>query len=190
MKITKQDVQKAFEHNYDAVIVQFEVPEEIVVETCRLGKEKGIPVILDAGPANKFPLEQLEGLEIISPNESEAFALTGIELNSKEDAEKVAIALKKKSKAKIVVLKMGEHGSYLYEDNKGEFFLSHKVKAVDTTAAGDAFTAALAVKYIAEGDIREAVRFANVVGAITVTKIGAQPSLPYLEEVKNFVDNL
>ena len=190
MKITKKDVQKAFQQSYDAVIVQFEVPEEIVIETCRLSKEKGIPVILDAGPAKSFPLEKLEGLEILSPNESEAFALTGMELNSKEDAEKVAIALKEKSKAKIIVLKMGAQGSYLYKDGKGEFFPSHKVKPVDTTAAGDAFTAALAVKYIAEGDIREAVKFANVVGAITVTKLGAQPSLPNLEEVKNFVENL
>jgi ribokinase len=186
MKITKEDLQTAFEHTYDAVIVQLEIPDEIVMEACRLGKEKNIPVILDAGPAKNFPLEQLEGLEILSPNESEAFALTGLEVNSIESAEKVAKLLTERSNAKTIVLKMGAQGAYLYEDGEGEFFPAHKVNAVDTTAAGDAFTAALTVKYISSGDIKEAIRFANVVGALTVTRMGAQPSLPTVEEVEKF----
>lgn len=186
MKITKEDLQTAFEHTYDAVIVQLEIPDEIVLEACRLGKEKNIPVILDAGPAKNFPLEQLEGLEILSPNESEAFALTGLEVNSIESAEKVAKLLTERSNAKTIVLKMGAQGAYLYEDGEGEFFPAHKVNAVDTTAAGDAFTAALTVKYISSGDIKEAIRFANVVGALTVTRMGAQPSLPTVEEVEKF----
>ena len=186
MKITKEDLQTAFEHTYDAVIVQLEIPDEIVMEACRLGKEKNIPVILDAGPSKNFPLEQLEGLEILSPNESEAFALTGMEVTSIESAEKAAQVLKERSNAKKIVLKMGSLGAFLYEDGVGEFFPAHKVKAVDTTAAGDAFTAALTVKYISSGDIKEAIRFANVVGAITVTRVGAQPSLPTVEEVVKF----
>lgn len=186
MKIAKEDLQTAFEHTYDAVIVQLEIPDEIVMETCRLAKEKNIPVILDAGPAKSFPLEHLEGLEILSPNESEAFALTGVEVNSVESAEKAAQMLIERSNAKMIVLKMGYLGAYLYENGEGEFFPAHKVKAVDTTAAGDAFTAALTVKYISSGDIKEAIRFANIVGAITVTQIGAQPSLPTKEEVGEF----
>src|SRR3954468_17356614 len=75
MNITKEDLLIAFEHTYDAVIVQLEIPDEIVLEACRLGKLKNIPVILDAGPAKSFPLEAIDGLEILSPNESEAFAL-------------------------------------------------------------------------------------------------------------------
>lgn len=187
MSITKENVQKAFEKSYDAVIVQFEIPRDIVIETCRLAKEKNIPVILDAGPAQNFPIELLQGLEIISPNETEAFALTGIEVNSAESAEEASKILRDKCNAKIVVLKMGDRGSYLYYKDKGEFFPSYKVKAVDTTAAGDAFTAALAIKYIAEEDIREAVKYANVVGALAVTKMGAQPSLPTVEEVDGFI---
>jgi ribokinase len=186
MNITKDDLQTAFEYTYDAVIVQLEIPDEIVLEACRLGKEKNIPVILDAGPAKSFPLEKLIGLEILSPNESEAFALTGLKVDSIESAEKAAKLLKERSNAKIIVLKMGSLGSYLFEDGKGEFFPAHQVKAVDTTAAGDAFTAALTVKYISSGDIKEAIRFANVVGAITVTKMGAGPSLPTVEEVERF----
>ena len=186
MRITKEDLQTAFEQTYDAVIVQLEIPDEIVMEACRLGKEKNIPVILDAGPAKSFPLEKLEGLEILSPNESEAFALTGVEVHSIESAEKAANVLKERSNAKIIVMKMGSLGAYLYKDGEGEFFPAHKVKAVDTTAAGDAFTAALTVKYISSGDINEAIQFANVVGAITVTRIGAQPSLPTVEGVRKF----
>jgi len=186
MRITKEDLQTAFEQTYDAVIIQLEIPDEIVMEACRLGKEKNIPVILDAGPAKSFPLEKLEGLEILSPNESEAFALTGVEVHSIESAEKAANVLKERSNAKIIVMKMGSLGAYLYKDGEGEFFPAHKVKAVDTTAAGDAFTAALTVKYISSGDINEAIQFANVVGAITVTRIGAQPSLPTVEGVRKF----
>lgn len=186
MKIEKQDVQRAFERHYDAAIVQFEVPEEAVIETCRIGREKGVPVVLDAGPAMQFPLQKLGGLEILSPNETEAYALTGIEIKSVDDAHRAAVVLKERSKAKIIVLKLGEHGAYLYRDGKGELLPSHKVKAIDTTAAGDAFTAAVAVKYITNRDIFEAVRFANTVGALTVTKMGAQPSLPTMDEVRGF----
>jgi ribokinase len=81
---------------------------------------------------------------------------------------------------------MGSLGAYLYKAGEGEFFPAHKVKAVDTTAAGDAFTAALTVKYISSGDIKEAIRFANIVGAITVTRMGAGPSLPTVDEVEKF----
>jgi ribokinase len=190
MNMTKEDLHTAFEHTYDAVIVQLEIPDEIVIEACRLSKEKNIPVILDAGPAKSFPLEDLEGLEIVSPNESEAFALTGVEVNSIESAEKAAIVLKERSNAKTIVLKMGSLGAYLYEDGEGEFFPAHKVKAVDTTAAGDAFTAALTVRYMTSRDIKDAIRFANVAGAITVTRMGAQPSLPKVNEVEKFAARL
>ena len=79
MQVRKEDVRRAFEKDYDAVIVQFEVSAEIVAETCRLAKEKGIPVVVDAGPAQDFPLEQIKGIDILSPNETETFAMCGIE---------------------------------------------------------------------------------------------------------------
>lgn len=187
MKIDKKDLRQAFENMYDAVILQFEVSQEILEETCSLARKKGIPVILDAGPAKEFPLEKLQGLEIISPNETEAHALTGIEICTVDDARKASEILKERSNAKTVVIKLGDKGSYIYSGNEGELIPSYKVKAVDTTAAGDAFTAALAIKYIEHNNIKEAVKYANAVGALTVTKLGAQPSIPTKDEVEGFI---
>lgn len=189
MEIQLEDVQRAFAKSYDAVMLQLEIPERIVLETCRLAKERGIPVILDAGPAQDFPLEKTMGIEILSPNETETLALTGIDVHTPEEAERAARILQERSKAPYIVLKMGEHGAYLYCDGKLEHFKGCKVKAIDTTAAGDAFTAGMVESFIRCGDIREAIRYANGVGALTVTRLGAQPSLPTAREVQEFIDS-
>lgn len=186
MQIQKEEIQNAFEKDYDAVVVQFEVPWEIVIETCRLAKQKRIPVIVDAGVAQGFPLEEIRGIDILSPNETEAFAMSGIEIDSVEKAKEAANILKQRSGARIVVLKMGKKGAMLVSDEISELYPVPEVEVIDTTAAGDAFTAAMTVEYINSGDIQRAIRFANIVGTITVTRLGAQPSLPSLSEVEEF----
>lgn len=186
MEIRIKDIQRAFEKDYDAVIIQFEIPEEIVIETCRLAKQKNIPVIVDAGPAKDFPLEQIKGIDILSPNETETFALCGIEIDTIEKAKEAAKILMDRSDAGMIVLKMGKNGAMLYSHDITEIYPVPEVKVIDTTAAGDAFTAAMTVEYINGGDIQRAIRFANIVGTITVTKLGAQPSLPLLSEVEEF----
>jgi ribokinase len=187
MEIRSEDIEKSFQKDYDAVVLQFEISEEIVIKTCTLAMQKKIPVIVDAGPANDFPLEKIKGIDILSPNEVETFALCGIEPDNVEKALEAAKILKKRSDARIIVIKMGKNGAFLYSDKFAELFPSQKVEAVDTTAAGDAFTAAMTLEYIKSGDIKRAIRFANIVGALTVTRLGAQPSLPLLSEVENFV---
>lgn len=189
MAIDMNDVEGAFARDYDAVLLQLEVPRDVVVKACHLAREKNIPAILDAGPAQAFPLEQLAGLKILTPNETETCALTGIEVNTVEDAERAAKVLAEKSKAAFVVIKMGSKGAILYDNGHVEHFPAYRVRAVDTTAAGDAFTAAMAIHYVQHGDIREAIRYANAVGALTVTRMGAQPSLPISEEVELFLNN-
>jgi len=89
----------------------------------------------------------------------------------------------------MVVLKRGALGAYVYKDGAGVDFPAYPVKAVDTTAAGDAFTAAMAVGYAKGGDISEVIRFANAAGALAVTKLGAQVSMPFREEVVTFLQN-
>lgn len=149
-------------------------------------EKKHIPVILDAGPAVPVPIEKLQGLEVISPNESETYTFTGVRVDSRESAEAAARILQEKTNAKHIVIKMGEKGAFLYKNGFAKFFDSLKVKALDTTAAGDAFTAALTVSYLRTGDMEEAVRYANIVGAIAVTRYGAQPSMPYERDVEKF----
>lgn len=190
MTIEKADIQKAFEREYDAVMMQLEISQDIIIETCRIAKEKGVPVVLDAGPAQPFPLDKLVQLEILSPNETETLSLTGIEIESEADAKHAAEILQMKSNAKIIVIKMGGRGAYLYHNGTGKIYPSKKVEVVDTTAAGDAFTAALTFRYITTGDIEQAMIYANYVGALAVTKLGAQPSLPTAEEVEKFVESL
>lgn len=169
------------------VISQLEIPDECVVAAYEMSKELDIPFILDAGPAKPFDLGLLKGLEILSPNETEAMALTGIECNSMEDAEKASIKLKAMSGAKYIVMKLGSKGALL-ENGDGVFshFPAHEVECIDETAAGDAFTAALATHYLQSNDIVEAINYANCAGALAVTKLGAQTSLPTNGEIESF----
>lgn len=185
--VTREDVDKALEDSYDAVMLQLEIPLDTVYYAFEKASAKGIPVVLDAGPAMKIDLTRLKGIHVISPNESEAFALTGIKVNSEESALEAAKVLAKATDALYVLIKMGDKGALLYDKGSHEMFPAFKVKAVDTTAAGDSFTAATTLKMIQYGDIRKALKYANAVGAVCVSRKGAQPSLPTADEVTAFL---
>ncbi|HEY3314303.1 MAG TPA: ribokinase [Bacillota bacterium] len=184
--VTVDDLAPAFAEPWDAVITQLEVPGLVVVETCRLGRAKGFPAILDAGPAQPFPLEELGGLEILTPNETEALALTGIDTAERGGVERAAEVLQRRSQARFIVIKLGVRGAFLYGDGLAEPFPANPVRVVDPTAAGDAFTAELTLQYVAHGDIRRAVHYAGLAGALAVTRLGAQPSLPGADEMREF----
>ena len=186
MTINFKDISKAFEKDYDAVICELEIPIPIVIKTCKFAKERNIPFVLDPGPAQAFPLKKLKGLEIISPNETETLILTGINIRNLREAEKAAKIIADGTEARYVVIKMGKKGALLYTNGKVKYFPGYKVRAIDTTAAGDAFTAALTFAYL-QTDIEKAINFANIIGALTVTKVGAQSSIPYLNEVEYFI---
>jgi ribokinase len=187
MDIFIEDIKKAFQKNYDAVMLQLEIPCSVVIEACNIAKRKNIPIVLDAGPAIKFPLEKIKGVEIITPNETEVLSLTGIDIRNLDDAKIAAKIIARKAEAKNVVIKMGKKGAFLYRDGQTKLFPSFNVKVVDTTAAGDAFTSAMTVSYLRYRDIERAIHFGNIVGALSVTKLGAQASLPNLSEVQKFI---
>jgi ribokinase len=188
MRLTSVDLDRVFEaRKYDAMVLQLEVPGEIVIESCRRARQGGIPIVLDAGPAQDFPLEQIPGVDILTPNETEAFALTGIELKSTAEAERAAAKLLSRSRAKAVVIKLGEAGALLQRaGGKCLQFPPQRVAAVDPTAAGDAFTAAMALRYLETGDLEGAVEYGNFAGALATTKIGAQCALPTACEIEAF----
>lgn len=188
MRLTLGDLDRAFEaRKYDAMVLQLEIPGEIVIESCRRARQAGMPVVLDAGPAQEFPLEQTSGVDILSPNETETFALTGIELKSIADAERAAAKLLSRSNARAVVIKLGEAGAVLQRaGGKCLHFPAQSVSAVDPTAAGDAFTAAMTMRYLESGDMEAAVAYGNFAGALAATKIGAQCSLPTAAEIETF----
>lgn len=181
--ITLKEVEQAFEEDFDAVIVLFELTDKCVLHACECAARKGIPVIVDAGPAKQFPLEKLAGIEIFSPNETEAEKLTGIELISREKKEEAAAILLHKVHAKYVVLKLGDSGSFIYDGNIFREVPARSVRAIDTTGAGDVFTAAMTVHYLNSHDIYRAVEFATKAASLSVCKTGAQTTFPVLEEI-------
>jgi len=187
MNLCAEDFAAAFHRPHDAVLLTLEIPSQVIIEVCRIAREKGIPVILDAGPAQPFDLRQTPGLEILSPNETEATALTGLECRTVDDARKAARALAETSAARMVVIKLGDRGALLHREGQTELIPAFSVEPVDTTAAGDSFTAALAVHYLQHGNPAEAVRFGNAAGGLAVTQLGAQPSLPDRDQVERFL---
>jgi len=189
MGISLSDIPDIFSVDYDAVMMQLEIPLEIVYAVYKTAKEKNIPVVLDAGPAQSIGLDALSGIEIISPNESETKAMTGIEPCDDESAFKAAEDLYKKANAKYVVLKMGKRGALIYGQGIKELVPTFTgIKPVDSTAAGDSFTAGTLIKYLETGDMKQAVIYGNAVGSICVSRAGAQPSLPFKDEVERFLE--
>jgi ribokinase len=189
MAIQASDVEEVFGESYRAVMINLEIPHEVVLEVCRLAREKSLPIILDAGPIRDLDFSLLHGLEIISPNETETRAITGIECRGVDDAVEAAQKLVRIAPSKFAVIKLGQRGALLYdaEQDYAKYVKGFQVEAVDSTAAGDAFTAALTAHYLRFGDLPRAVAYANAAGALAATRLGAQPSLPTGAEVHSFI---
>ena len=188
LNLKVEDVEDAFLSYPDAVLLQFETNPEAIIAATEFAAKKNIPVIIDAGPVRKdFPYEQLKKVEIISPNEVETAQITGINPSNDKTCLQACMRLLNMTKAKCAVLKLSDRGCCSYDGNRFDYINSHYVNAVDTTAAGDAFTAALAIEYLISKDLQLACKYANIVGALTVTKFGAMTSLPTEKEVENFI---
>ena len=180
------EVDKAaaeIDDTYDLLLVQFETNEDVVINCVNKAVKLGIVTVIDCGPAKNFALEKMQGATILSPNESETKALTGIYPDNEESILKASKILMERSKAKYIVLKLGDRGSALWDGNELNLFPPYKSNVVDTTAAGDCFTAALALEYIRMGNIEKSCDTGNKAGAIAVSRMGAQSSMPTLKEL-------
>lgn len=176
--LTPEDVYacRSFFEMADAVLMQLEVPVAVVEAALDLARETGILSILDIGSDQPITPEVVGKATIVSPNASEAERLTGRVADSPEAVRAAAEDLRAMG-VEHVVMKLGSRGSQ-YNGPAGEFFVpAYSVGVVDTTAAGDAFTAALGVAWDLN-DIEGALRFANATGGLATTIAGAQPSLP------------
>ena len=186
---TEIDPKEAAEHitdGLDLLLVQFETAEEVVVECVNRAISKGIATVIDCGPAKAFNLEKMQGATIISPNESETKALTGISPDDDASILEAAKILMDRSKAKFVVLKLGSRGCAVWDGKDLRIMPTYPGKVVDTTAAGDCFTAAMALEYIASGDIYKACDMGNKAGTIAVGRMGAAASMPDINELLGF----
>ena len=188
-RLTVEDVRRALDaEHYDMLVMQLEVPLEIVFASLEMAKERGIPVFLDAGPAMQLPMERIRGLYILSPNEAETEALTGISVETEEGAMRAARWLYEQAAPKYVILKLGSRGALLYDGGEMKFIPCFKVDAVDSTAAGDTFGACLAVQLCRGVPMEEAIVTAHAAAGICVSRQGAQASVPDEAEVAAFLN--
>jgi ribokinase len=172
----------------DILVLQLEMPLETVEAAAQLAQRAGLRVILNPAPAPKEPLPArlLQDISILTPNETEAELLTGIKVDSAESAAKAAAKLLAQGVGAVIVT-LGAKGAYVASAAGGKLIPGFKVEAVDTTAAGDTFNGALAVA-LAEGQaFDQAVRFAHAAAAISVTRLGAQPSAPKRDEIEKLL---
>jgi ribokinase len=189
MTMTPAQITQAFEKaaHMDAVVMQLEIPLDCVEETARLACARGAKVVLNPAPARQLPPFILQLVDVIVPNESETSLLTGLSVDTFQQAEAAARGLLQAG-PRSVVLTLGERGALVVEkDQPAVHIPPHPMQVVDTTAAGDAFVAGLAVG-LAEGkSLVEAAQMGNAAGAIAVTRLGAQPAMPRRAEVEQLL---
>lgn len=194
MNLNKEDIYSSEStiKECDIIVSQFEVPVESIKEAFKIAKDHNKITILNPAPAKKIPEELLKYTDIVIPNETEIFEITNIEVNDLNSAEQASKKLIEKG-VKSVIITLGSKGASIVTKDESILIPSVKVQSVDTTAAGDTFIGAFVSKLNVEGfdfeDLKSFVEFANKVSSITVQREGAQPSIPYLEEV-NKIYNL
>ena len=185
--LTPFDLQNVVKEIDDAeiILMQLETTLESVLFVSQLAISKGKKVILNPAPAQKIPEDAFSYLYIITPNESETELLTGIKPNTLEACKQAAEVLIAKGVANVIITR-GSKGAYIYNKDIDLSIPAPKVNTMDTTAAGDVFNGALVVALSEQMNLEEAVRFAVVAAAISVTKMGAQSSAPNRSEVEGF----
>lgn len=170
----------------DVVICQLEIPDATVGHALKRARELGKTVILNPAPASRpLPADWFAAIDYLIPNESEAAALSGLAVDSLQSAETAATQLIAMGAGKVIVT-LGAQGSLFANGNGFEHFPAPTVKAVDTTAAGDTFVGGFAAALADGKSEAEAIRYGQIAAALSVTRAGAQPSIPTMSEVQAF----
>jgi ribokinase len=181
----------------DFLLLQFEVPEHANVRACELAREAGVPVVMNPAPMRQFDVSLLGLVDLFTPNVQELAEVLvilgekhtiGPEERGLEKIGNAALPLLSHG-ARNIVVTAGKSGCVFVSEKGIESFGTYTVTQVDSTAAGDAFTAGLALSYAETGDIRQSIQFASACAAIAVTRVGAIPSMPERNEVVTFMRN-
>lgn len=170
----------------DTLLMQLETPMETIEAAAKIAKQAGTRVVLNPAPAQPLSDDLLQHLDMITPNETEAELLTGVKVDNVTTAQQAADALHAKG-IKQVLITLGSQGVWLSDNGKGRQVLGFRVDAKDTTAAGDTFNGALLTALQEGREMEEAIRFAHAAAAISVTRFGAQTSIPHRREVERFL---
>ncbi len=188
MSLDEYDLKDAHDCIKDSqvVLMQLETPIRTIEAAATMAEKAGKQIILNPAPAQPLSDNLLRKISILTPNESEAELLSGIKVENEDDAHRAAEVLIQKG-VRVVMITMGKRGVLLHTKTESKMIPAFEVTAVDTTAAGDTFNGSLAVA-IAEGkSIEDAIKFASAAGAISVTRMGAQPSAPRRNEIESMM---
>lgn len=188
MRVTPDDVSAAQTHlqSAAALLLQLEVPMDANLRALALARAARVPIIMNLAPARKLSHDVLAQLDYLVVNETEAAWLTDLDVNDGEHARMAAQMLRQMG-CRSAIVTLGERGAWLCHADGETYAPAFAVNVVDTTAAGDAFVAGFAVALTQGQALADALRFANAVGALTVTQLGAQPSLPTLADVQRLL---
>lgn len=172
--------------NADSILMQLETPIATIETAARIAQQADTQVVLNPAPAQPLSDDLLQLIDVITPNETEAELLTGIKVADTDSAQAAADVLHAKG-IKLVVITLGSEGVWLSQEGLGQQIQGFRVTAKDTTAAGDTFNGALLVGLQDGLSLDEAIRFAHAAAAISVTRSGAQTSIPQRDEVLSFL---
>lgn len=178
------DIENSAEliRNSSILLLQLETPTPAVLRAAQIAHQAGCKVILNPAPACELPEEIFKYISILIPNRTEISTLTGIQINDDASLQKAVTALKEKGVEDVIVT-LGSEGSAIYHSSGIILVPAQKVKAVDTTAAGDTFCAGVCVALAESKNLQEAVEFATAASALTVQRMGAQSSIPHRSEL-------
>lgn len=168
------------------LLLQLEVPLESVFEAARLARSHGTRVVLNPAPAQPLPAELLALVDLITPNQTEAELLTGVRVTNEASARQAAARFHQMGIGEVMIT-LGSQGVYCSKGQQQALIAGFRVEAVDTTAAGDTFNGALLAADLASASFQDAVRFAHGAAALSVTRFGAQSSIPTRQEVDAFL---
>ncbi|MCG9595482.1 ribokinase [Vibrio sp. Isolate25] len=183
--VIEVDLERIRQANY--LLMQLETPMCGIEKAAKVAKASRTNVILNPAPARELSDELLACIDVITPNETEAEVLTGVTVIDNESAQEAANALHRKG-IEIVLITLGAKGVWLSQNGSGELILGFRVEATDTTAAGDTFNGALVTGLLEDLPLESAIKFAHAAAAISVTRFGAQTSIPSRAEVDAFLE--
>ena len=169
--------------NSKIFLTQLEIPKKVTLNCLKVAKENNILTILNPAPASKLENEFFSLIDFFTPNETEAEYYTGVKIKNEKDAKKASEKILKLGVQKVIIT-LGEKGLFYSDGSKDIFLEAIKVKAIDTTGAGDAFNGALAFALSKSGPINECLKFANKAAGLSTTKLGAGNSMPFIEDIK------
>ena len=187
-KLSRKDIEKSEDAiaAADILLMQLEIPMDTVLAAAQIADANDVRVILNPAPAQKLPSKLLKFVSILTPNEFEAEELTGIKITDHRSASSAGESLLDQG-AGTVLITLGARGTFIAAEGIRESVPGFSVRAVDSTGAGDVFCGALAVALSENKQLSDAVTFANAAAAISVTRLGAQPSIPRRREIEKFL---